>query len=93
MRTYTVALFHQLKCLEVIQEAYVNEGSHIGSQMVQHCMNYLRETSLCHMDMRTETQGRTLTNNGFDQLCYDWEVIYTEAEKNYKVYSSQVRYE
>ncbi|KAL0575148.1 hypothetical protein V5O48_006825 [Marasmius crinis-equi] len=88
--THTVALFHQLRCLEILQDAYVNEGSHRTSALAQHCMNYLRQTMLCQMDMRTETQGSIFTYNGFDQLCYDWETIYAEAEKNFKIYSELV---
>ncbi|THV07185.1 hypothetical protein K435DRAFT_960112 [Dendrothele bispora CBS 962.96] len=85
--THTVAMFHQLRCLEILQDAYVNEGSHRTSQLAQHCMNYLRQTMLCQMDMRTEQQGSIFTYNGFDQICYDWEPIYSEAEKNFEAFS------
>ncbi|KAI0078430.1 hypothetical protein K474DRAFT_923230 [Panus rudis PR-1116 ss-1] len=81
----TVALFHQLKCLDILHQAYVDEGSHRTSTLVEHCMNYLRQTFLCQMDMRNEPQGSTFTNNGFDTLCYDWEKIFSEAERNHVV--------
>ena len=84
---HTVALFHQLRCLEVIHDAYIDEGSHRTSQLAQHCMNYLRQTVLCHMDMRNEVQASSFTNNGFDTMCYDWEPIYKQAEINFDVYS------
>ncbi|KAG7098818.1 hypothetical protein E1B28_000723 [Marasmius oreades] len=87
--THTVAMFHQLRCLELLQQAYVDEGSHRTSELVQHCMNYLRQTVLCQMDMRTEIQGSTFTHSGYDQMCNDWEVIYTEAEKNWEAYTQQ----
>lgn len=87
-RTYTVALFHQLRCLEVLHDAYIDEGRHRTDDRVQHCMHYLRETLLCQMDMRNEPQGAVYTNNGFDTLCYDWEAIFTEAERNFDVYTT-----
>ncbi|KAJ7077412.1 hypothetical protein B0H15DRAFT_789665 [Mycena belliarum] len=87
VQTYTVALFHQLRCLEILHDAYVDEGSHLTSPLAAHCMNYLRQTILCQMDMRTEVQGSIFTYNGFDQLCYDWEVIYDAAQKNFDDYS------
>ncbi|KAJ7640763.1 hypothetical protein DFH06DRAFT_1215162 [Mycena polygramma] len=89
IRTYTVALFHQLRCLEILQDAYVDEGSHLTSPLAAHCMNYLRQTILCQMDMRTEVQGSVFTYNGFDQMCYDWEPIYAAAERNFETFTTQ----
>ncbi|KAE9388845.1 hypothetical protein BT96DRAFT_890329 [Gymnopus androsaceus JB14] len=88
--SHTVAMFHQLRCLEILHDAYVDEGSHRTSSLAGHCMNYLRQTMLCQMDMRTELQGSVFTFNGFDQMCYDWEVLYQEAERNYKMYAKLV---
>ncbi|KAJ6584718.1 hypothetical protein B0H19DRAFT_1106236 [Mycena capillaripes] len=90
LSTHTVAMFHQLRCLEILQDAYVNEGSHRTSPLAAHCMNYLHQTLLCQMDMRNEIQGSIFTYNGFDQMCFDWEVIYAEAEKNFEAYSKLI---
>ena len=87
LSTYTVAMFHQLRCLDILQSAYMDEGSHRESPLAQHCMNYLRQTMLCQMDLRNEEQGLTPTHNGVDALCYDWENIYEEAEKNFEAYT------
>lgn len=88
--THTVAMFHQIRCIDILHQAYYNEGSHRTDLLTQHCMNYLRETFLCHMDMRNEPQGSTFTHNGFESLCYDWEGIYAEAERNQAAYSERV---
>jgi len=88
--THTVAMFHQLRCLEILHDAYIDEGSHRTSPLPQHCMNYLRQTMLCQMDMRTEMQGSSFSYNGFDQMCYDWEVIYKEADRNFQMYSKML---
>lgn len=82
IKVHTVALFHQLRCLDIIQKAYVEEGRHRTDPMVASCMNYLRQSLLCRMDIRNEPQGSVPTSNGFDSLCYNWEGIYKEAIRN-----------
>ncbi len=42
--THTVAMFHQLRCLDILQTAYVEEGRHLTD--ATSCMNYLRQTLL-----------------------------------------------
>ncbi|KAI0060429.1 hypothetical protein BV25DRAFT_1827925 [Artomyces pyxidatus] len=84
IKTYTVAMFHQLRCVEILHRAYVDEGSHRTSPPVQSCLNYLRQTMLCAMDTRNEPQGAVYTHNGFETLCYDWEGIFREAERNHE---------
>ncbi|KAK7680838.1 hypothetical protein QCA50_016148 [Cerrena zonata] len=88
--THTVAMFHQIRCIDILHKAYYDEGSHLTNPLAQHCMNYLRETFLCQMDMRNEPQGSVGTRNGYESLCYDWEGIYAEAEKNQAAYSQRV---
>src|ERR1700761_2124916 len=86
--TYTVAMFHQLRCLKILHSAYMDEGSHRTSTLTKHCINYLRQTLMCHMDMRTELQASVATSNGFDAMCYDWEPIFEAAEQNYISYTT-----
>ncbi|THH23231.1 hypothetical protein EUX98_g7952 [Antrodiella citrinella] len=88
--THTVAMFHQLRCIEILQQAYYDEGSHRTSELPQHCLNYLRQTFECHVDMRLEPQGSSFTHNGFESLCYDWDGIFDEAERNHHAYASRL---
>lgn len=88
--THTVAMFHQLKCVEILQRAYFDEGSHRTSDLPAHCLNYIRQTFECHMDMRLEPQGSSYTHNGFESLCYDWDGIFEEAERNHHAYAKRV---
>ncbi|KAH8101228.1 hypothetical protein BXZ70DRAFT_117725 [Cristinia sonorae] len=88
--THTVAIFHQLRCVGILQQAYFDEGSHRTNPLVQHCLNYLRETFACHMDMRFESQGSSYTHNGFESLCQDWEGIFEEAERNQRSYEKRL---
>ena len=89
--THTVAMFHQIRCIDILHKAYYDEGSHRTDPLAQNCMNYLRETFLCQMDMRNEPQGAVGTRNGYESLCYDWEGLYAEAEKRQAAYSQLVR--
>jgi hypothetical protein len=85
--THTVALFHQLRCLEIIHDAYVDEGSHKrADSLASHCFNYLRQTTLCMCDMRNGPHGTLHTAAGYDFMCYDWEKLYEEGERNFQVY-------
>lgn len=88
--THTVAMFHQLRCIEILHRAYYNEGSHHTEELPQHCLNYLRETFSCHMDMRLEPQGSSFTHNGFESLCYDWDGLFDEAERNHHAYAKRM---
>jgi hypothetical protein len=51
--THTVAMFHQLRCLELIRNAYVDSAGY--TPIVGHCMNYLRQSILCLADTRLES--------------------------------------
>ncbi|TCD62361.1 hypothetical protein EIP91_006970 [Steccherinum ochraceum] len=86
LSTKTVALFHQLSCVDILHQAYVEEGSHQTSELVQHCLNYIRQAVMCQLDMSNEPQGDAQTSNGRDSLCHDWESVYREAERNWDAY-------
>lgn len=86
--TYTISLFHQLKCLEILRDAYQDEGSHRTTRksLTAHCMNYFRESVLCSADMHNMPQGTRHTYAGYDFLCFDWEILFEEAERNQWVF-------
>jgi len=86
LTTQTVALFHQLRCIEILHKAYVEEGSHRTSELVQHCLNYVRQSVMCQLDMTNEPQADTQTSNGRESLCRDWESVYREAERNQEAF-------
>lgn len=50
-QTHTVAMFHQLRCLDVLRNDYV---SRTPSYLTKHCLNYLRQTVLCIADTHLE---------------------------------------
>ena len=49
--TYTLALFHQLRCLDILGQDYVSQTV---SPLRDHCLNYIRQSILCIADARLE---------------------------------------
>jgi len=82
-KPYTPALFHQLHCLDVIRRDYVKRHASIGSQR---CLNYLRQTILCHSDLRIESARSSLPPHLIsfpgDYVCNDWNALYEAAKRN-----------
>ncbi|KAF8573441.1 hypothetical protein K439DRAFT_1665806 [Ramaria rubella] len=90
-RPFTISLFHQLQCLDIIRVAIVaraTDPTHQGPEDVErHCMNYLREMVLCRSDLRLENvRGISLHSVQPTSMhtCRDWEDVYREAEKNWQ---------
>ncbi|KAF8975150.1 hypothetical protein BDQ17DRAFT_1249132 [Cyathus striatus] len=82
---YTIALFHRLRCLEVISKQYARIELQ-SSPLTTHCMNYLRQSILCRLNLRLESvmsqQGK-VEKGGYDTKCKDWSAVYEEAERNH----------
>lgn len=91
--TYTVSMFHQLKCVDILRRTYIslrfglqneqtsNHRSASRNRLVQHCINYLRQTFLCHSQIQLEPHTRTVEQNGYDALCFDWGAVYAKFEQ------------
>lgn len=88
-RPHSVTLFHQLRCLEVLQREYADDARHMPSPLANHCFNYLRQLILCQMDVRAEAQFMTPRREGQETICRDWTAVYQQAEQNYALYSSR----
>ncbi|KAJ7114041.1 hypothetical protein C8R44DRAFT_881591 [Mycena epipterygia] len=86
---YTVTLFHQLKCLDIIRTQYKLPPSTPISSRTGHCMNYLRQTALCRPNLRLESVDDEFGHsdrNFYDTVCHDWTALYREAERNQAAY-------
>ncbi|KAJ7486858.1 hypothetical protein FB451DRAFT_774401 [Mycena latifolia] len=83
-RPYTVALFHQMKCLDIIRRQYLENTPDI-SPLTRHCLLYLRETIICQSNPRLESVRNTVgsANRRYDAVCRDWTLVYDEAGKNH----------
>jgi hypothetical protein len=81
---FTVGLFHELKCLDILRSEYVNRylNSSIRatkpSSTAKDCLNYLRQVIICNMDMGLENVkddfGRV--TKGHEVICQDWTKVY-----------------
>ena len=91
-RAYTVALFHQLKCLDIIRRDLTDSSLKAPSQLAGHCMNYLRQMILCKANTRLESVKHPLgaVERTYAATCKDWELVYKEAERNYHAFMRSV---
>ncbi|KAJ7792082.1 hypothetical protein B0H13DRAFT_2394081 [Mycena leptocephala] len=86
---YTVTLFHQFKCLSIIRAQYKLPPRTPITPQTRHCMNYLRQTILCGLNLRIESVEEVsgLTDRYlYDTVCRDWRNLYEEAERNQLAY-------
>ncbi|TCD68385.1 hypothetical protein EIP91_010894 [Steccherinum ochraceum] len=86
--TYTVALFHQLRCLEILRNDYYAMGQPNATsefhRLHDHCIGYLRQSVLCLADTRLESVRSPLASTAVsfegDYICRDWRKVYEAAE-------------
>ncbi|KAF7436236.1 hypothetical protein PC9H_003065 [Pleurotus ostreatus] len=78
------AIFHQLKCLDIIRQAYLTEGTDGNNSLPRHCLNYLRQSLLCRTDLRLEPVvdpfGPHAVQPYGRRTCQDWRVVYKAFE-------------
>ncbi|TFK47278.1 hypothetical protein OE88DRAFT_1636537 [Heliocybe sulcata] len=78
---YSLALFHQLRCLDVMWQDYLALRG--ASNTSRDCLQYLRQTLLCHAETRLEParspRGPRLINFSYDYICRDWSAVYSTA--------------
>ncbi|GJE91774.1 hypothetical protein PsYK624_079250 [Phanerochaete sordida] len=80
-QTYTSALFHQLRCLDILREDYVSRRE---SPLRKHCLNYIRQSVLCIADNHLEySKAGLAVTHYIETVCNDWTTVYAAAEKNY----------
>ncbi|KAH7919344.1 hypothetical protein BV22DRAFT_1040983 [Leucogyrophana mollusca] len=88
-KPYTVTLFHQLKCLEIIHREYLAAPSSFPP-ILSHCMNYLRQTIICRPNLRLESaqSAAASVDKEYETVCRDWTQVYAEAERNFGEYTT-----
>ncbi|KAI0649019.1 hypothetical protein C8Q79DRAFT_1007594 [Trametes meyenii] len=99
-RPFTLSMFHQLRCLNILRGVFVElyGSSHsdtVGPEdqrMAGHCMNYLRQMVLCRADTRLESVraagGAQLTVSDITHTCRDWIAVYKAAEENHRFFEA-----
>ncbi|KAE9394590.1 hypothetical protein BT96DRAFT_886486 [Gymnopus androsaceus JB14] len=86
-RGFFVVMFHQLHCLRRMRAYFTSEDPE-GPGHVQHCLSFLRSTSLCQADTTLERgdfmkQNFTVQRSGSTHVCRDWEYIYDKIGHNW----------
>ncbi|KAF7299742.1 hypothetical protein HMN09_00980100 [Mycena chlorophos] len=80
-RTFGLAMFHQMHCLQRIREALVqgDPGHH-----TRHCLNLLRQTVLCASDTTLDPMNREHGTDGLGvvHVCRDWRKVYSFVAQN-----------
>ncbi|KAF8987614.1 hypothetical protein BDQ17DRAFT_1258378, partial [Cyathus striatus] len=61
---YSVTLFHELKCLELYRIEYIRHQGPSDSRLIAHCLNYLRQQVLCHINIKLESVKNTKAQSG-----------------------------
>ncbi|KAJ7593594.1 hypothetical protein C8J56DRAFT_1043398 [Mycena floridula] len=87
LEAYTVALFHQMKCLDILRERLISRKDDARIGLTQHCLNYLRQSIICRPNLHLEsTKDRMgLASKGYDAVCRDWTQVYAAAaESNHR---------
>ncbi|KAF9480761.1 hypothetical protein BDN70DRAFT_832296 [Pholiota conissans] len=87
-RPFTVSLFHQLKCLDIYHREYLKPTPRRVTLELQGCLNYLRQSLLCHANTRLESikNSAIQAEKQYETVCRDWTKVYDAAEKNYASY-------
>lgn len=90
---FTVSMMHQLKCLDIIREEMTKnhtEGNASPSELVRHCLNYVRQMVMCHGDLELESFQYASHKDPIDWRgvyeCKDWEAVYNEVKRNQEEY-------
>ena len=93
-RPFTVSVFHQLRCLDVVRDAMVEYRANgmAPSAKARHCLNYLRQMTLCRANTRLENvrdsseYRHKVTVSEVTYTCRDWSAVIEAAEDNWKTY-------
>lgn len=84
---FTISLFHQLRCLDVVRDAVVSsiQNRTAPSRKTVHCLNYLRQMVLCRADRYMENvrdpDAEHVVQFMGDRTCKDWTRVYA-ADRN-----------
>ncbi|PBK84094.1 hypothetical protein ARMGADRAFT_1088805 [Armillaria gallica] len=94
-RPFTLGMFHQLQCIDVLRRGILETYRLYplsDSELVAHCLNYLRQIVICHSDNSLElVTGRDEQVDPDAYVCKDWEVIYRAAEQNQRDFEESRR--
>ncbi len=89
-RLFTISLFHQLRCLDIIRDGIVvfrsSKTPDRPDALVHHCMNYIRQMIMCRANTDLESVrshvGPRVAVSETTHRCRDWTQAFNAAEEN-----------
>ncbi|KAH7912739.1 hypothetical protein BJ138DRAFT_1147525 [Hygrophoropsis aurantiaca] len=90
-RVLFVAMFHETHCLRLFRDGLLG---HLDSEHMLHCLNYVRQWTLCHADLTLEpgdftTRNFTQDRVGATHVCRDWDALYDEVSRNWVAWEAK----
>lgn len=87
-RPFSISMFHQLRCLDIIREDIV--GADSNAALSRHCLNYLRQMIMCRSDAQLENILLTSKEDSLQPffvrpgtyVCNNWNSVLEEVKKN-----------
>ncbi|KAJ3813290.1 hypothetical protein EV368DRAFT_39012, partial [Lentinula lateritia] len=80
---HSIAMFHSLRCLNVLRKDFSSTPSPTPSELSRHCLNYLRQILTCNSDLHLAPLVGYRRNSHPDvYMCRDWTAVYKELEEN-----------
>ncbi|KAI6080975.1 hypothetical protein F4821DRAFT_250328 [Hypoxylon rubiginosum] len=85
-----LAVYHQLHCLDAIRTGYwaantgISPGHHGRPAHVRHCIDYIRQSLMCHADANLEPIDPALggvTGFGSEKMCRDYSGLTAWADR------------
>ncbi|EMD31802.1 hypothetical protein CERSUDRAFT_88670 [Gelatoporia subvermispora B] len=81
-----VSMLHQLRCIDFIRQQAAVTRERRDMELAHHCMNYLRQMTLCRGDTFLDAYEYTSKNEPLDKhpirRCQDWRAVYEAVEAN-----------
>ncbi|KAK0454667.1 hypothetical protein EV421DRAFT_1942561 [Armillaria borealis] len=87
-RSFVVPMFHELHCTVLLFESFAPDAKKPHWGHLKHCMNYIRQWTLCRADLTLELgsfeQRDFVTERvGAMHACKDWNAVYAYAATNW----------
>lgn len=91
---YTVAMMHQRRCLDALREQLSRPRLERDVEPTEHCLNYLRQMTMCRGDLVDWYQYahkiNSLNRNAV-RRCKDWTAVYEKVWDNQKEHSAWLK--
>ncbi|KAI0755661.1 hypothetical protein C8Q74DRAFT_1304876 [Fomes fomentarius] len=92
---YTVAMMHQLRCLDALREQLSRPRLERDVEPTRHCMNYLRQVIMCRGDLVVDWYQYVHKINSLNRhavrRCKDWTAVYEKVWDNQKEHSAWLK--